>query len=66
MDEPNAVLRGGPGSSERVHRVADPGAVVKLFNGNRYDHFAPTSETAVHDGRELPVLTWVGCTYVAE
>jgi hypothetical protein len=70
MGEPNAILRGGSGplqaESERIHHVADPGAVLKLLNGNRYDHFEPTSETAEHGGRVLPILTWVRCTYVAE
>jgi hypothetical protein len=66
---PNALLRGGPphhGGAARTRHVADQGAVLKVLSGNRYDHFEPTSETALHDGRELRVFTWVRSTYVAE
>lgn len=41
-------------------------AVVKLLNGNRYEHFAPTSETVFVEGRRLQIFVWSGYTKVAE
>lgn len=67
--EPNAILRGGPhslGAQGRVVAVADRIAVLKVPNGNRYEHFAPSAETVAADGRVLQVWNWVRCTYIAE
>jgi hypothetical protein len=70
MAEPNVLLRGGfePDriDAERIQYVPEPGTVIKEFNGNRYDHFESTAETAVHGDRELAVFVWTACTYVAE
>jgi hypothetical protein len=72
-EKPNAVLRGGPlagaALTERVTYVEDieiHPPVVKLFLGNRYEHFHAAAETLVVDDRELPVLSWSHSTYVAE
>ena len=70
VEEPNVILTGGPASFlERGGRLrfADrPEAVVKLLNGNRYEHFAPTPETVFVDGRRLRIFAWTGFTKVAE
>jgi hypothetical protein len=67
---PNAILLGGPpagpGPAELLHRTPDPDRVIKLLCGNRYEHFAPSAETEVRDGRPLRVFVWTHCTYVAE
>ncbi|UJW32914.1 DUF5988 family protein [Saccharothrix sp. AJ9571] len=67
---PNVVLRGGPlalpGGNPRFHRVPDEELPLKLVNGNRYEHFRPTTETELHAGRPLRVFEWIGRTYVAE
>ncbi|WP_194922143.1 DUF5988 family protein [Catenulispora rubra] len=69
LREPNVILRGGPAAlsgKKRVRSVADSDSVLKLQNGNRYDHYESTSETVIDDGRLLKVFVWVQCTYVAE
>ncbi|MFJ2707514.1 DUF5988 family protein [Streptomyces sp. NPDC087428] len=35
-------------------------------NGNRYEHFEASSDTALVDDHELRVYVWTQCTYVAE
>lgn len=67
---PNAILTGGPSTcfegKARIWRAARLDAVVKLLNGNRYEHFAPTSETVFVEGRRLQIFVWSGYTKVAE
>lgn len=65
----NVVLRGGPPSlslRERMRFVRSTDDKLKLFQGNRYDHFEPTGELERHLGRDLHVFVWTGSTYVAE
>ncbi|MGW8375231.1 DUF5988 family protein [Streptomyces sp. ODS28] len=66
----NVILRGGAAEalppSERIRRVDDVRDTFKLFLGNRYEHFRPTSETQHHNGRSLRVFAWLDSTYVAE
>ncbi|MFI1017855.1 DUF5988 family protein [Streptomyces sp. NPDC020965] len=65
---PNVLLVGGPSEldSQRVRYVANTDEKVKVFRGHRYDHFEPTTEVRVEDGREFRVFVWTQCTYVAE
>ncbi|MEY9966934.1 hypothetical protein ABIA33_004999 [Streptacidiphilus sp. MAP12-16] len=65
---PNVVLHGGSLIPEelRIRHIEDPKQVFKLPVANRYEHFEPSPDTVVMDGRELRVLVWVGRTYVAE
>ncbi|MBH1937178.1 hypothetical protein I5Q34_23390 [Streptomyces sp. AV19] len=67
---PNAVLVGGPHSGleqdERIRYTEDLNSSIKVFRGNRYEHFHPTDETTVQDELELHVFRWAGRTYVAE
>ncbi|MEV4046862.1 DUF5988 family protein [Streptomyces sp. NPDC049744] len=66
----NVILRGGGPlvpDEERIRYVADPTERLKLFLGNRYEHYQPTTARQRHsDGRELLVFKWVYRTYVAE
>ena len=67
--KPNVILRGGPPSltdDARLRGVSDTTLILKVPNGNRYEHFAPSSETVSVHGRTLRVYVWVRCTYVAE
>jgi hypothetical protein len=70
MQEPNAILTGGPASmfqnGPRIWAAASPDADVKLLNGNRYEHFSPTPETVFVDGRRLQIFVWSSYTKVAE
>ncbi|GAA0467517.1 DUF5988 family protein [Streptomyces stramineus] len=67
---PNIVLLGGPNSGldhhERIRYTEDLESAVKVFRGNRYEHFHPTDETTVQGGLELRVFRWRSRTYVAE
>jgi Family of unknown function (DUF5988) len=69
---PNVVLSGGDPAlvlreDERFRYVPDPDVVkIKLPRGGRYEHFEASEQTTVHEGRELRVFVWTGCTYVAE
>ncbi|WP_405775336.1 DUF5988 family protein [Streptomyces sp. NBC_01538] len=66
----NVILSGGSGETvpdtERIQFVADLESKLKVFMGNRYEHFMPTSRFVRHEGRELRVFDWAGRTYVAE
>ncbi|QKW05093.1 hypothetical protein HUT18_00690 [Streptomyces sp. NA04227] len=66
----NVLLRGGPAENYAAHErelyVADPETKLKVFRGNRYDHFEATRETVHRADRELRVLEWSATTYVAE
>lgn len=68
--EPNILLVGGPGlppdSAERIRFAQRLDAKIKLFLGNRYEHFEPTQRSAIVDGRELVVFEWSTSTRVAE
>jgi hypothetical protein len=69
-EKPNVVLQGGPelGEAERLRTLpADrmPG-VVKVFRGNRHDHFTPTGRKIVEEDGQLHVFEWSHSTYVAE
>lgn len=68
--ESNAVLRGGPSSylpeDQRIRHVEELDQTVKLLRGNRYEHFAPTPDVELHDGRSLRVFVWEGATKLAE
>lgn len=70
LEEPNALLIGGPascfGENGRIWSAERPDAAVKMLNGNRYEHFSPTPETVVVDGRRLRIFVWTGYTKVAE
>ncbi|MFD7425799.1 DUF5988 family protein [Streptomyces sp. NPDC059818] len=68
---PNVFLSGGSRfaipDEERLRYIADLSVgKVKVLNGNRYEHFEASSETALVDDRELRVYVWTQCTYVAE
>lgn len=65
---PNVILRGGPAQHGEHYFYAEEhvSEKLKVFRGHRHDHFERTIETCVHDGRHLPVYSWIGCTYVAE
>lgn len=66
----NALLRGGPAAQltdhERIRYVAETDRSVKILQGNRYEHFEPTSEFTRHEGQNLCVFVWTHSTYVAE
>lgn len=68
--QPNVLLTGGEdaGIPEplRLHHTARPDGPVKLFLGNRYEHFEPTADVRYLDGRALRVHIWTRRTYVAE
>ncbi len=67
--EANVILRGGPSSigwHERVRFVGNIQDKVKVFLGNRYEHFEPTAKTEHYLGLNLLVYRWTGSTYVAE
>jgi hypothetical protein len=69
--QPNVLLCGGPLHDApldlRVRHVEDAaGAVIKIFMGNRYEHFHSADEVVTVDGTDLAVLSWSHSTYVAE
>ncbi|MER5746604.1 DUF5988 family protein [Streptomyces sp. NPDC059913] len=70
VKEVSVLLCGGPlegaPESERLVRVSDPQQTFKLFKGNRYEHFLPSSESRVVSGQEVPVFLWSHRTFVAE
>ena len=70
LQEPNVILTGGPASfldrGGRLRFADRLDTVVKLLNGNRYEHFAPTAETVFVDGRRLRIFAWTAFTKVAE
>ncbi len=67
---PNAFLRGIPTSllidGARERRVDEIDENLKLFMGNRHEHFRPLAETVTIGGRELRVFEWTHSTFVAE
>ncbi|HXR69794.1 DUF5988 family protein [Actinocrinis sp.] len=67
---PNAFLRGIPVSllidGARERRVDEVDENLKLFMGNRHEHFRPLAETVTIGGRELRVFEWTHSTFVAE
>jgi len=68
--EPNSILTGGPAGfasgTGRLWFTERPDRAVKLLNGNRYEHFVPTPETVLVEGRMLQIFCWAGFTKVAE
>ena len=70
LEQPNVILTGGPEpffeSTGRIRFTERLDSAVKLLNGNRYEHFAPTPETVFVDGRRLHIFSWTGSTKVAE
>lgn len=70
LEQPNVILTGGPDSffevRDRVRFAERLDSTVKLLNGNRYEHFAPTPETVFVEGRRLQIFSWTGTTKVAE
>lgn len=70
-DEPNTVLRGGPGPTggvaDRYCRTDETISTLKVHNGNCYDHFRLQPGRFLDgQGRALRVFTWSHRTYVAE
>ncbi|WUG42427.1 DUF5988 family protein [Kitasatospora sp. NBC_00458] len=68
-ERPNALLRGGPQdiSAQPEYRyVEESTEKLKVFQGNYYDHYEPTAENEVREGRAHRVYVWTGRTYVAE
>ncbi|MGW7349865.1 DUF5988 family protein [Streptomyces sp. Z26] len=69
-NEANVILRGGPAQDlperDRVRRVDDITARIKLVRSDRYEHFEPSTERVSVEGRELLAFDWTGSTYVAE
>ncbi len=70
IEIPNVFLTGIPtclltdgGPERRVDRID---ADLKLFMGNRHEHFRPLAETVTIDGRELRIFQWTHSTFVAE
>lgn len=71
VEEPNTVLRGGPGRpgevAERYCHTDEAASTLKIRNGNCYDHFRAEPDRVVqNDGRSLRLFTWSHRTYVAE
>ncbi len=70
LKKPNAVLRGGPELSQEQRIRSRPDdripEVVKIFRGNRHDHFRPTGAKRVEPDGELHVFEWSHSTYAAE
>jgi hypothetical protein len=68
--EPNVILYGGSSErmthQERIRHLPDCEEKIKLPLGNRVEHFEPTNQVELHDGRTLRVFAWVQNTYVAE
>ncbi|WP_331749097.1 MULTISPECIES: DUF5988 family protein [unclassified Streptomyces] len=68
--EPNVILRGGASpyltDNQRIRYVENTDDKLKLLQGNRYEHFEPTTENEIHDGMQLRVFIWVGGTKLAE
>ncbi len=68
--KPTAVLHGGPELSEaqRIRSWPDGRmpSVVKVFRGNRHDHFTRTGAKRVQEDGELHVFEWSHSTFVAE
>jgi hypothetical protein len=67
---PNVLLTGGTSANvpeeQRLRFAADPTDTVKVFMGNRFEHFVPTGEVRQVGGQEVHVLEWSRRTYVAE
>lgn len=67
---PNVFLRGMPSGllidGARERWIEELGEDLKLFMGNRHEHFRPLPETVTVDGRELRVFEWTHSTFVAE
>ncbi|GGV35592.1 hypothetical protein GCM10010495_60830 [Kitasatospora herbaricolor] len=67
---PNVILLGGPAGElpddHRIHHVTDLDTTLKLFRGNRYEHYRPTPETLRSGADRLRVFTWSHSTFVAE
>ncbi len=69
---PNAFLRGIPTSllidGSREYQAGDQeiDADLKLFMGNRHEHFRPLAETVRIGDRELRVFEWTHSTFAAE
>lgn len=65
---PNVILLGGPDipDTDRVRYLENTAERFKLFRGNRYEHFDPTTRYSLHRGSEVQVFTWVRSTFVAE
>ncbi len=65
-----AILCGGGADElplvERIRYLADVDQTFKLYLHNRYEHFTPSDETLLHEGRPLRVFVWSTRTYVAE
>ncbi|MFD7919469.1 DUF5988 family protein [Streptomyces sp. NPDC059740] len=68
--KPDAVLVGATPTSlpehERIRCVGDLHLPLKIFCGNRYEHFVPTRDTVDHPTGVLRVFEWSHTTYVAE
>ncbi|MET7467472.1 DUF5988 family protein [Micromonospora sp. NPDC005686] len=67
---PNTILLGCPTANfpetAQIRSTADSEQIVKVLNGNRYEHFRRTPEVIQHRLGDLSVFTWTGSTYVAE
>ena len=67
---PNAILLGCPAATfpetPQIRSAAASEHILKVLNGNRYEHFQRTAEVIRHHLGELSVFTWTGSTYVAE
>ncbi|MEU4568700.1 DUF5988 family protein [Micromonospora sp. NPDC023956] len=70
-NQPNTLLRGGPGRADEVAdrycRTDEAASTLKVRNGNCYDHFRVEPDPVLDgQGRSLRVFTWSHRTYVAE
>ncbi|OLE20271.1 MAG: hypothetical protein AUG49_25575 [Catenulispora sp. 13_1_20CM_3_70_7] len=68
-EEPNVILTGGSDWSspeDRIRFVPPSQEKVKVYLGNRYEHYEPTPETIDYHGRRLRIFAWSGTTTVAE
>ncbi|MGH3416535.1 MAG: DUF5988 family protein [Actinocrinis sp.] len=69
---PDAFLSGIPTSllidGSREYRVGEDGIDedLRLFMGNRHEHFRPLAETVRIGGRELRVFEWTHSTFTAD
>jgi hypothetical protein len=69
MKQIRVMLVGGPvrlSDADRIREVDTLGASVKIFRGNRYDHFTYSGESREMNGSHLPVFQWSYQTKIAE
>lgn len=69
MKQIRVLLVGGPtglSEADRIREVDTLANSVKIFRGNRYDHFTYSGESRNLNGAQVPVFQWSYQTKIAE